>query len=348
MAVIVNACRRQARLLDMLACLIAAGVLIAACLLPAGEAHAGDLCVRIVQPQAGALAARIADLACRENALWYEPFIDRDGRLASMTVAEAETTRLHDGLTPAWKRVADYWRGSGLLGQMASFPGASECAYASNEGYPSPVCRAFLIDRPWSAAFVSWAMLQAGVPGFNPSPSHIDYVRDAYLHPDTSPFRFTDPDSERPAPGDLMCFVRDSDSIDGFNGLRNLISADSTAALGMHCDIVIAASPGGDGKLYEVGGNVLQGVTLRILALNRNGKLWALPRGSNAGCGPDNPSICNLNRQNWAVLLKLKPLQPLFVPPSLMQPVPMPQQCCINCVVGSGVPRCPVHTQMQQ
>jgi len=76
----------------------------------------------------------------------------------------------------------------------------------------------------------------------------------------------------------------------------------------MHCDVVIAASPGGDGRLYTVGGNVLQGVTLRMLNLNRNGMPWPLPRGSNAGCTPANEAACNFNRQNWAALLKLKPL----------------------------------------
>src|SRR3546814_7788226 len=65
------------------------------------------------------LAARIAAIACRENALWFSPFIDAQGRLASITVSEAETARLGDGATPAWKRVADYWRGSGLLWRSA-------------------------------------------------------------------------------------------------------------------------------------------------------------------------------------------------------------------------------------
>src|SRR5690606_24381274 len=71
-------------------------------------------------------AQKIAAIACRENTLWYTPFIDADGRLASITVSEGETMALSDGYTPAWKRVADYWRDSGLMGQMASFPGATE------------------------------------------------------------------------------------------------------------------------------------------------------------------------------------------------------------------------------
>jgi len=313
-------------------------LLLVAC--TAFPAFAGEPCPANLQPGSSNLSERIAAIACRENALWYRPFIDADGRLASMTVSEAETSRLGDGLTPAWKRVADYWRGSGLLGRMMAFPGASECTYATNDAYPSPACRAFLVDQPWSAAFISYVMVQAGVPGFDASPSHVDYVRDAYLSPDTSPYRFADPESEAPARGDLLCFVRGSRSVIGAAGLQAFLAGNGRG-LPMHCDVVVAAGPNGDGRLYSIGGNVLQGVTMRLLHLNREGRLWALPRGDQDACGPTFEAGCNFNRQNWAALLKLKPLAPLVVPAS---PAAYPQpatQCCINCVVGA-VPKIPI------
>src|SRR5262245_18992955 len=89
----------------------------------AGLSAAANLCERIPQSPPS-YAARIALLACTENAMWYEPFIDAQGRLASITVAESERLRLQD-VSPAWQRVADYWKGSGLLGQMAGHPGAA-------------------------------------------------------------------------------------------------------------------------------------------------------------------------------------------------------------------------------
>lgn len=334
--------RLQPRLLRLLAGL---GLLLVAWLAIAPAAFASDICTRIVQPQAGLLAQRIASIACRENAQWYAPFIDEKGRLASMTVVEAENAPLSDHTTPAWKRVVDYWQGSGLLARMGGYPGAADCGYSSNSQYPLPGCRAFVVDQPWSAAFVSWVMARAGVPGFNASASHIDYVRDAYRSPETSPFRFADIDTEKAAPGDLMCYVRQAGNTYGFDGLRTFLSANNGAGLKMHCDIVIAANPGGDGHLYLVGGNVLQGVTLRMFALNRNGMIWGLPRGSSSGCAPDNPSLCNFSRQDWAVLLKLKPLEPIYVPESILPTRPAPAQCCVNCVVGSGVPRCPSPTE---
>src|SRR3546814_14190993 len=74
--------------------------------------------------------------------------------------------------------------------------------------YVSPSCRAFVIDTPWSATFVSWVMRRAQVPGFNGSASHVNYVRDAYRDPSGNAYQVANPASARPQPGDLLCYVR--------------------------------------------------------------------------------------------------------------------------------------------
>jgi hypothetical protein len=154
---------------------------------------ASPICSRIPQTPPS-YAARIALAACVENSLWFGPFIDPQGRLASITVSESERLRLRDGSTPAWQRVAEYWKGSGLLAQMSHFPGAADCSYGGGGHLQAASCRAFLSDTPWSAVFVSYVMARAGLPGFNGSASHIDFVRDAYRHPESSPYTFNDPD----------------------------------------------------------------------------------------------------------------------------------------------------------
>ncbi|MDQ2702216.1 MAG: DUF2272 domain-containing protein [Pseudomonadota bacterium] len=270
----------------------------------AGCARAEPDCAS-VDAAADSYAARIATLACRENALWHAPFIDANGRLASQTVSEVETMPLADGGTPAWTRVAAYWRGSGLMPGMASYPGAGECVRATADAYPSPACRAFVVDRPWSAAFVSWVLVQARLPGFHPSASHHDYVRDAWQGKDSA-YAFADPDQAMPAAGDLLCFVRGNGPALGHAGLKAFLAAGGDDGLPMHCDIVIGHARDGQ-DLYLVGGNVLQGVTLRILPLNRKGRLWSLPRGPTTACSPGRQEACSFNRQDWAALLKLKP-----------------------------------------
>jgi len=325
-----------------------AGLMLWLC---AGRALAADACPTLrTQLFAPDVATRVAAAACNENLLWYRPFIDTNGRMASATVAEGESSRLGDGASEAWRRVAVYWRESGLLPQMGGYAGAGECGYASGDRSNSPGCRAFVIDHPWSAAFVSWVMEKAGVPGFRPSASHFDYVREARVHPESSPFLYLDPATTRPAPGDLLCYVRVPGRAYGYAGLAAAIDGGADA-LNMHCDVVVAASPGNDGKAWMIGGNVQQGVTMRLLNLNRNGLLWSLPRRIDADppCSPDLPQACNFNRQDWAVLLKLRPAADLARLGPVQRPVagpivPQPsQQFCVYCVVGAQppVPRCP-------
>lgn len=322
--------------------LLASLLLLAAC----GRASALDC---PVDPgPGGAYAARIAAIACAENRLWDGPFIDAQGRLAHFSVAEAEQSRLADGVTPAWRRVAGYWRDAGLAGAMSAQPDAGACLAVPDGAMSPPLCRAFMVDHPWSAAFVSWVMVRAGLPGFHPSPSHVDYVRDAWRGAGNA-YALVDPEAATPAAGDLLCFARGNGQPFGYAGLQKFLAAGN-GSLAMHCDIAIGTSRDG-AYLYLVGGNVLQGVTLRQLALNRRGALWSLPRGNTDGCAPGNESACSFNRQDWVALLKLRPQAELAaLPPPVpvaapatpaMPPASAPMQCCVACVVGSGVPRCP-------
>lgn len=332
--------------------LIFAGVLS----LVSVAATAADICPTARQQQFSAdTATRIAAVACNEHHLWYRPFIDSEGRIASFTVSEGEGSRLDDGATEAWRRVATYWRESGLLWQMTGFPGASDCGSAAGGGgYMTSSCRAFVIDNPWSAAFVSYVLTKANVPAFRAAASHFDYVRDAYLNPERGAFQFLDPATARPGAGDLLCYVRIPSRAYGYAGLKAAIDSGA-AGLNMHCDVVVAANPANDGMAYLVGGNVQQGVTMRLLPVNRSGLLWALPLrlGVQPLCTPDTVASCNFNRQDWSALLKLKsPAVLAQLPramdgrayPNAMQPAVPSAACCVNCIVGANppVPRCAV------
>lgn len=279
----------------------------------ASPAFAGDPCPDALRgaQAADAPAARIAAAACEEHRLWYRGFIDLEGRNAGSRVREAEGSALANGQA-AWRRVVDYWRGSGLGGMASTCPGA----VAS--------CRAFVVDTPWSAAFISWVMRAAKVPGFDSSASHVRYVRHAYRTPEASAWRFADPATTAPATGDMLCYVRGQSRTLGFGGLGARVGR-SDAGLEMHCDIVVgtdlAELAGGEDGIdgtepgsaqpavaYLVGGNVLDGVTMRLMALDADGRFAALPARAPAGieCSPDAQAACNANGQDWAVLLQLR------------------------------------------
>ncbi len=252
-------------------------------------ARADDPCPALrTQVQSADQATRIAAIACAEHHAWFRPFIDADGRSSGQPVYEAENDALADG-TVAWKKVARYWQDSGLSGA---------CATAA------ATCRSFVIDTPWSAAFVSWVMRRAGLQGFGGSARHVDYVRAASQGGTRNPYRIMAPDSAAPATGDMLCYVRGSARVLGYQGLLERIDGDP--GLPMHCDIVVAAEAGG--MAWLVGGNVQQAVTLRMLRLDEQGRFADLPLRSadSARCSPDAPGQCNLNRQDWVALLKLR------------------------------------------
>ena len=251
----------------------------------ATSAHATDPCPALrTQANAADVATRIAAVACQEHSIWFRPFIDADGHAGTTAVYEAESTRLADG-SQAWRRVAAYWDDSDLAGYC----------------HQQATCRDFIIDTPWSAAFVSWVMRRAGLVGFRRSASHVDFVRMAWQQPTQGPYQLQSPRGARPAAGDLLCYVRVAQRVLGYENLAdNLVSG-----LPMHCDIVVAATPGE--LAYLVGGNVQQSVTMRMLRLDAQGRFADLPQRTalDPPCSPDAPLLCNANRQDWVALLKL-------------------------------------------
>ena len=317
-------------------------------LLVSGHALAADQCPTLVRRQSDPqVATRIAAIACDEHLRWNRPFIDADGRLASLTAYEAEGSGLKDGGSP-WRRVAFYWQASGLLAPMGFKPGATDCGYAAiNLSYAGLGCRGFVIDNPWSAAFVSWVMQRAGVPGFRSSASHFDYVRAARKDAAGSPYRFVERWSARGPAGHLLCSVLRTRVL-VFVGWANPIDG-SASGLPMHCDMIVAVN---DGKGYAIGGNVQQAVTMRVLNLNAQGQLWGVPQRTEGDveCSPQTQAACNFNRQDWAAVLKLKSQDELakigpVEPPSFLPSAPVAPTCCVSCVLGSGIPRCPAAGQ---
>ncbi|PJK02521.1 hypothetical protein CO615_02585 [Lysobacteraceae bacterium NML75-0749] len=263
-------------------------------------------------PPGTALVRRIVEVAKREHAAWSQPFIDANGRLASRRTAEAERTRLADG-SPAWERVVAYWRDSGTLQRVfGSYTSAYQCQDPLASSYTRSDCRSFVVDAPWSAAFISYVMVKAGASGFRHSASHIDYIRAAYR--DNGPYGFADPNQTPVALGDMLCYVRNNRNVVGFGGLSAFL-ASSNGGLQSHCDIVVNLTPN---EVWLVGGNVANMVAMRKLRLDAQGRA-ILPRpisndwvasdedGQSPACSPENEAACSMNRQNWAALLKLKP-----------------------------------------
>ncbi|HHW4678478.1 MAG TPA: DUF2272 domain-containing protein [Xylella sp.] len=288
----------------------------------AWPALAVDICEIPPHHNTSPAAQGIARAACEENRLWLQPFIDHHGRIASLTLTEAENDTLANQELITWQRVALYWRESGTLAMVSSEPGSSSCAALDGSRSTTNDCRAFLLDTPWSAAFVSWVMTHVGLSGFPVSSTHIDYIRASYLDP-SGPYRFANPATEKPKAGDLLCMLRERDHPLGYAGLRAALEAGITQNWSSHCDIVVTANVNGDHTLYLVGGNVSNTVMMRKLPLDHKGRLQlSVIQKKNSKtapnhkdkCTPTQENNCNFNRHDWAALLKLRPNATL-VPP---------------------------------
>lgn len=119
--------------------------------------------------------------------------------------------------------------------------------------------------EPWSAAFMSWVMRQAGLgPRFTYSEWHAHYIRRAIRarrNLDENEVFWAYRLSERaPRVGDLVCYARQAD-ID-FDHQKDVYKS--------HTDLVVEVRPG---EIDVIGGNVQDSVTLKTLATDVRGHL---------------------------------------------------------------------------
>lgn len=129
-------------------------------------------------------------------------------------------------------------------------------------------------EQPWSAAFISWVMCEAGLGDpvqFERDIAHRVYIDQAIRARDgaapEAAFVAHDAGEVAIEPGDLLCNAR------GRSGYRSL--ADRRPEMGAfaptHCDIVVRVDEAG-GLIHIIGGNVLNSVSLTILPAARDGQ----------------------------------------------------------------------------
>ncbi len=283
----------------------------------AGWAQAQESFCRVQPPHHQAEYA--AQLACREHQLWREPFINAQGQLLKFGPMEAERDALSDG-TPAWRRVWHYWHNSVGLNDL--FRGQQPPDYA-DAALNDAITRVQIVDTPWSGAFISYLMRTAGFgeSEFHVADGHIRYLKAAYATQPDGAFLLRNPFTTPLRVGDLLCYVREGRRVFGAAGFEQWLAEHATDAqsLKMHCDIVVGMRKN---RAYAVGGNVVQAVTMRELKLNARGGLsaihslptragsWlvdALAEEAAPSCALNALNRCDMNRQDWVVVLRYQP-----------------------------------------
>ena len=198
--------------------------------------------------------------------------------------------------------------------------------------------RAAINDVAWSAAFVSAVMRQAGMSNaeFEFSESHNTYIYKAFRASLAEAsrtlaegfYRACPLSSARPRLGDLVCYHRHQKQHGSKSAarIREMIvddiatSAPTESIYKSHCDVV-AHVDAKAGRVYVVGGNVQQAVSIKKLVLNKRGGTlaqiqpdgcrvdgpWTFPKADpGKPVAPHYSDECSLNRKHWFVLLQAR------------------------------------------
>ncbi len=319
---------------------------------------------------ATALGQRIAQKAIEEFARFGGHRIDSNGRLFRFGLTEAEHQEENEGGTRpprldhlGWWQVIKYWRAlfgddyadklevRGYRDASTATRDAQEAALLrtsagallraveavsdteTREILRETAARAAAVDTPWSAAFVSYVVKQAGVEpkAFRFANAHRVYIYEAFA---TSAAELSGtggdsvyracPLATRPRMGDLICQQREPALAAASDGaVRERIRLELNAGGGArsvrrtHCEVVVHVDAAAR-KVYTVGGNVNQAVSARKLNLRRDMRIsavqksrcgaghWTLPLPAAAAPAAAGSGKCSLNDQKWFVLLQLR------------------------------------------
>lgn len=219
---------------------------------------------------------RIVDIATQEWAYFGFQTID---------TTEVDTRFLPEGIVPddinpeiaaprmarQYLRIGEFDSDDRLAatigGYWSAAPEGPGAIAAQNRAWSAPGGDSVRWRRPWSAAFVSWVMCEAGLgemTQFERSVAHRVYIDQAIRARDgeapESAFVAYDAGEEEIEPGDLLCNAR------GDADYRSLADRrpDTGRFAPTHCDIVVKVDRPAM-RFYVIGGNVLQSVSLTIL-----------------------------------------------------------------------------------
>ena len=157
-----------------------------------------------------------------------------------------------------------------IAGYWAVTPEGSWIVQRQNEEWNSPDGTAVRWNAPWSAAFVSWVMCEAGLGStsqFQRAIAHHAYIDQAIRARDgrapQAAFAAHDLGETVITPGDLLCSSRRP-------AYRTIAERRRQMGVGArsHCDIVVKVDEARE-RILAIGGNVRGAVTLKLLHANR-------------------------------------------------------------------------------
>jgi hypothetical protein len=166
-----------------------------------------------------------------------------------------------------------------IAGYWSSTPDGPRILSQQNAAWDAPGGNSVGWVQPWSAAFISWVMCEAGLgemSQFRRSIAHREYIDQAIRARDgmdaEAAYVAYDAGEAPTEPGDLLCNARASADYRMIADRRRDVGRFAPT----HCDIVVKIDERA-GHILVIGGNVEQSVSLTILPLRREGDSYAKP-----------------------------------------------------------------------
>ena len=253
---------------------------------PPSARVSGDPGQMKLQPQScqilpsGETRRRIIDLAVQEWGFFGFSIVDRTnvqsrflppGIIPDAINPEFETPRLVESY-PRLGTFEDSTRvAASIGGYWAAAPEGEPILNAQNEAWRGPGGDDVTWQEPWSAAFVSWVMCEAGLGRsnqFQRSIAHRVYIDQAIRARDgnapEAAFVAYDRGEAAIVPGDLLCTARRP-------AYRTI--ADRRRQMGVgarsHCDVVVKVDEVG-ARIFAIGGNVSRSVSMKLIPAVRD------------------------------------------------------------------------------
>ena len=213
---------------------------------------------------------RIVDIAAQEWAFFGFPVLDRMNDLrvlppGSVGNPHQPIVEPSQGRAPVFNLQESIRLDPTIAGYWAVTPEGPGIVSTQNRAWNGNGNAGIRWRSPWSAAFISWVMCEAGLGDndrFRRAIAHRSYIDQAIRARDgqapQAAFVAYDLGERAVEPGDLLCAARRP-------MYRNIAERRRQLGVGAnsHCDIVVEVDEAG-GRILAIGGNVLRAVSLKV------------------------------------------------------------------------------------